>query len=65
MSNFQISGQSLIKENCHNSRTFDDIDMKLEPVTKIHKKNKTMSKKVNADVMSANYDVIVIFLVCG
>ena len=24
----------LIKENCHNSRAFDDIDMKLGPVTK-------------------------------
>ena len=40
--------------------------MKLEPVTKIHKKNKTVSKKtVDADVMSADYDVIVIFLVYG
>ena len=25
---------SLIKENCHNSRTSDEIDMKLGPVTK-------------------------------
>ena len=25
MSNFQISGQSLIKENCHNPRSSDDI----------------------------------------
>ena len=34
---FRISGQSLIKENCHNSRKSDDIDMKLGPVTKLDK----------------------------
>ena len=34
ISDFQISGQSLIKENRHNSRTSDDIDMKFGPVTK-------------------------------
>ena len=28
ISNLRISGQSLIKENCQNSRTSDDIDMK-------------------------------------
>ena len=28
ISDFRISGQSLIKENYHNSRTSDDIDMK-------------------------------------
>ena len=38
-SDFRISGQSLIKENCHNSRTSDDIDMKLGPLTKICKRN--------------------------
>ena len=58
---FQISGQSLIKENCYNSRTTDDIDIKLRPVTKIDKRNKTTSKKFNDDVMSENCDVIVIF----
>ena len=42
----RISGQSLIKENCHNSRTSDDIDIKLGPVTKLDKRNKTMSKKI-------------------
>ena len=45
ISDFRISGQSLIKENCHNSRTSDDIDMKLGPVTKLDKRNKTTSKK--------------------
>ena len=40
---FRIFGQSLIKENCHNSRTSDDIDMKPGPVTTLDKRNKTMS----------------------
>ena len=37
ISNFRISRQLLIKENCHNSRTSYDIGMKLGPVTKIDK----------------------------
>ena len=49
---FPIS-RSLIKQNCHNSRTSDDTDMKLGPVTKVDKRNKTTSKK-NDDVMSGN-----------
>ena len=62
ISDFWISGQSpLIKENFHNSRTSDDIDMKLGPVTKLDKGNKTTSKKFDDDVMSANCDVIVMF----
>ena len=43
---FPISGQSLIKENCHNSRTSDDIDMKLGLLTKFDKKKITTSKKL-------------------
>ena len=35
--------------------------MKLRPVTKLDKKNKTTSKILYDDVMSANCDVIVIF----
>ena len=46
ISDFRISGQSLIKENCHNSRTSDDINMKLGPVTKLVKKNNTTSKNL-------------------
>ena len=46
ISDFRISGQSLIKENCHNSKTSDDIDMKLGPVTKLDKRNKTTSKNL-------------------
>ena len=60
ISNFQISGQSLIKRNCHKSSTSDDIDMKLGSVTKLDKWNKTMSKKFDDDVMSKNCDVIAI-----
>ena len=47
ISNFQISGQSLIKENYHNSRNNDDIEMKLGPVTRIDKRKKTTSKKID------------------
>ena len=62
ISDFQISGQSLIKGNCQNSRTSDDIDMKLGPVTKLGKRNKAMLKKKNEnDVMLENCDVIIIF----
>ena len=39
--------------------------MKLEPVTKLDKRNKTTSKKFDDDVMSANCDVIVTFPIYG
>ena len=65
ISDFRISVQSLIKENCHNSRTRDDIEMKLESLTKLDKKNKIMSKKFDVDLMSENCNVIVIFLIFG
>ena len=65
ISDFQISGQSLIKENCHNSRTSGDIDMKLGPVTKLDKRNKTTSKNFSNDVMLENCDAIVIFTIYG
>ena len=45
ISDFRISGQSLVKRNCHNSRA-SDIDMKLGPVTKLDKRNKITSKKL-------------------
>ena len=41
ISDFRISGQFLIKENCHNSRTSDKIDMKLGLLTKLDERNKT------------------------
>ena len=65
ISDFRISGQSLIKENPHKSRTTNDNDMKLEPVTKVDKRNKTTSKKFDADVMSIKFYFIVVFSVYG
>ena len=60
---FQISDQSLINKNCQNSRTSNDIAMNLGPVAKLDKKKKLDNvKKIDDDAMSANYDVIVIFL---
>ena len=65
ISDFRIYDQSLIKENCHNSRISDDIDMKLGPVIKLDKRNKKPSKNFDDDVMSVNCEVIVIFLIYG
>ena len=42
----------------------DDIGMKLGPVTKFDIRNKTLSKTYD-DVMSKNYDVIIIFPIYG
>ena len=39
--------------------------MKPGPVTKVDKRNKTTSKKFDDDVMSAGFDVIVIFPIYG
>ena len=39
--------------------------MKLGPVTKLDKRNKTPTKKFDDNVMSANCDVIVIFPIFG
>ena len=50
-----------MKENCHNFRTNDDIDMKLEPVTKSDKGNKATSKKFGDEIMPINCDAIVLF----
>ena len=44
ISNFQISGQTFIEENCDNSRTNNDIDVKLGPVTKLEKKTRQYQK---------------------
>ena len=65
ISDFRFSGQSLIKENCHNSRTRDDIDMKFGSVTKLDRRDKTTSKRIDVDVMSENYDVIVFSRIFG
>ena len=65
ISDFRISGQSLIKESCHNSRTSGDIDMKLGPVTNLDKRNKTTSKRFNDDVILNNCDELLFFPIYG
>ena len=39
--------------------------MKYEPVTKHYMRNKITSNKIDEDVMPANFDFIVIFLIFG
>ena len=39
--------------------------MKLGPETKLVKRNKEMSKKLDIDIMRGNFDVTVIFLIYG
>ena len=39
--------------------------MKVGPVTKLDKRNKTISEKFDKYVMSKSYDVIAIFLIYG
>ena len=65
ISDFRISDQSLVKENCQNSRTGDGIDMKIGPVTKLDERNKTTPKRFKGSVMSDYCDVIVIFPIFG
>ena len=62
---FLISMISFMKENYHKSRTSDDIDLKLGPVTKIDKRKKTFSKESDDSAMSENYDVIYFFQIYG
>ena len=63
ISGFRISIQSLIKENCHNSRTNDDVEIKLGPATRVDKINKTTNKIFGDDLMSENCDVNTIFTI--
>ena len=49
----------------HNSRTSDDIRMKLGPVTKLDKRNKATSKKIGEDVNSADFGIILISTIYG
>ena len=65
ISYLRIFDQSLIKGNRHNSRTSDDINMKLWPVTKLDKRNKATSKEFIKDIISTTCDVIVIFPIYG
>ena len=65
ISDFRISGQSLSKVNCHNSRTSNDVDKKLGSVTKLTRETKQRQKNLTMSVMSANCDVVVIFPIYG
>ena len=61
ISDFLISGQSLIKGNCYNSRTSDDSGIKHAPVPKLDKRKKSTSKKIDNGFISENCDVIAVF----
>ena len=65
---FPISGFLVnpLQKNCYNSRTGNDIDMKLEPVAKLGKWNTATWKNFDDDVFDddvslINDDVIVPF----
>ena len=45
---------------CHSSRTINNIGMKLELLIKLDKRNTTASKKIEADDVLTNYNVIFI-----
>ena len=65
---FLVSGflvKFLINKNCLNPRTSHDIDMKLEPVSKLDKWITTTSKKIDSHFIAANYDFITIFPIFG
>ena len=62
---FWISVKFLIQKNCYNSRTTNDIDIKLGPVTKPDNLNKTAAKNVDDGFLLENCDVIVIFPIYG
>ena len=60
---FPISGflVKCIINYCYNTGTSNDIAMKLAPETKLGKKNTTTFKTFDDDIVSTNYDAIVIF----
>ena len=64
VSDFQISGQPFIEENCHNSRTSNDFDVKLGPVTKLEKKTRQYKKSLTSRYIGI-CEVIVIFRIYG
>ena len=52
--------KSLMSMYCHSSRTINNIGMKLELLIKLDKRNTTASKKIEADDVLTNYNVIFI-----
>ena len=65
ISDFQISSQPFIEENRHNSRTSNDSDVKLGPVTKLEKKEHGNIKKVFRRRYIRICDIIIIFRIYG
>ena len=65
LSDFRISGQPLINKNCHNSKTSNDIDVKLRPVTKIDRRKTARSKQEQKiyDFMSAIVTSLLFFFI--
>ena len=63
ISNFEISGQSLINKNVHNSGTSDDIDMILGPIITTYKAITKAQKQFDTEIVLKNCDVIVFFLI--
>ena len=57
ISGFWVHWRKLTTENCHKSRTSNDIERKLGPVTKLDKGNKGTSQN-DYDVMSENCEII-------
>ena len=47
-----------MNKNCYNSRTSDDIDIKLETPSKLEKSYTMASTKFDNDFILANYDII-------
>ena len=64
ISDFLISRQSCINENCCNFRASNNTDMKLVPETNLTRKTLQCQKHGN-DVMPTNCDVFVFFPVYG
>ena len=50
-----------MNQNCHNSRTSNDIDMKLRVLSKLENRNIVTSKKFDNYFVSANCGGIIIF----
>ena len=65
---FLVSGflvKSLINKYCHSSRASNHTDMKLGPLTELDKRNILTSSKCNNNIMPANYDFLVLYLIYG
>ena len=50
-----------MKVNGNDSRTIDDIDMKLGTLIKLDSRNNMTSRKIDDNVMRVNYDEVFIF----